>query len=154
VLKAIDALIDAEPKAAGQLAGLRFKTSGEMDNEKAYVWARTAVDGPLKDNAQALNAIAWQIVDPEDNTFTKKDLDLALRSAMRADEVTKHKDPAIIDTLAKVYHDKGDLTKAVELQEKAVKLIADAPEAQRDQMEQELKDRLQQYKDKARKQGG
>jgi len=126
---------------------------GAKDNEKAYAWARTAVDGPVKDNAQALNAIAWTIVDPDDSTFTKKDLDLALRAAMRADEVSKHKDAAIIDTLAKVYHDKGDLAKAVELQDKAVKALEEMPEAQRDSMEQELKDRLQQYKDELKKKG-
>jgi hypothetical protein len=73
---------------------------------------------------------------------------------MRADELTKHKDPAIIDTLAKVYHDKGDLGKAIELQEKAVKLIGDAPEDQKASMEQELKDRLEQYQKEQKKRQG
>src|SRR5262249_50394773 len=122
-----DKLMEADPAKFGGLAAAKFKYLGGKDNEKAYAWARKAVEGPVKDSAMGLNAIAWTIVDPDDNTFTKKDLDLALRAAMRADEVSKHKDPAIIDTLAKVYHDKGDLAKAVELQEKAVKLIGDLP---------------------------
>jgi thiol-disulfide isomerase/thioredoxin len=152
-LKLMDDLMDANPAMAGGIAAAKFKMLGEKDNEKAYAWARKAIEGPVKDSAQGLNAIAWTIVDPADSTFTKKDLDLALRAAMRADEVSKHKDAAIVDTLAKVYHDKGDLAKAVELQEKAIKLLDDMPEAQRDQMEEELKDRLKSYKEEAKKKG-
>ncbi|MEX2218441.1 MAG: redoxin family protein [Phycisphaerales bacterium] len=152
-LTLMDDIMEANPAMAPQFAGTKFKMLGAQDNDKAYQWARKAVDTTCKDSAQALNAIAWTIVDPEDDTFTKKDLDLALKAATRADELTKSKDAAITDTLAKVYFDKGDVTKAVELQERAVKLLDDMPEMQREQMEQELKDRLKQFKDAAKKKG-
>jgi thiol-disulfide isomerase/thioredoxin len=154
IVKAVDAINAAEPRSIPGLAGLKFKNLGRQDATKAYAWAGEAVGTSLKDSAQALNAIAWTIVDPADDTFKKKDFDLALKAGLRADELTKHKDPAITDTVAKVYHDKGDLAKAVELQERAVKLLDDAPEAMRENMEAELKERLQQYKDEAKKRAG
>ena len=153
IIKAADALTAADPTMAARVAGSKFKALGHKDNAKAYAFAKEAMDGPAWENAQAMNEIAWTIVDPDDHTFTKKDLDLALKAASRGDELSKHKNPAILDTLAKVYHDKGDLAKAIEIQEKAVKALDDVPEAQRESMEQELKDRLQQFKDEAKKKG-
>jgi len=50
----------------------------------------------------------------------KKDLELALKAASKADELMKHENAAIIDTLARVYFLKGDIEKAIELQTKAV----------------------------------
>ena len=42
--------------------------------------------------------------------------------ATRADELTSHADPKVIDTLARCYFVNGDLRKAIELQKRAVKL--------------------------------
>src|SRR5690348_15837534 len=100
-----------------------------------------------------MNPIACKIVDPEDNTLTKKDLDLALKASLRTTELTKHMDAPIMDTLAKVYFDKGDVTKALEIQTKAVKALDELPDAQKEQLEKELKDRLDQYKYAAKKKG-
>ncbi len=77
-----------------------------------------------KKDAQALNEIAWGMVDPAEKV-ENPDLDLALRAAEAADAITEHKDPMIIDTLARVHFMKGNVAKAIELQEKAVSL---APE--------------------------
>ena len=75
-------------------------------------------------DAQALNEIAWGMVDPAEK-HEDVDIDLALRAAEAADEITGHKDAMIIDTLARVHFVKGNTAKAIELQEKAVSL---APE--------------------------
>ncbi len=107
--------------------------------DEAYKLAAPMVDGAFKDNAQGLNLIAWTIVDP-DKPVAKKDLDLALKAANRAMEITKSKDPAITDTLAWVYFTKGDTAKAIELEKKAIALAADD-----DQMKSELEGSLKKF---------
>jgi len=89
--------------------------------EKAAAFGKELIEGPLKDIPQGLNLVAWGIVDPEHKVpVEQRDLVLALAAASRADELTSHADPSILDTLARVYFWKGDLAKAVELQKKAV----------------------------------
>ena len=97
------------------------------------------VDKAIADkDSSALNGIAWTIVDPE-GKVEKKDLDLALKAAMKADELMKHEDPAVMDTLARVYFLKGDVDKAVEIETKAV-------EAAKGQMKSELQQALDEFK--------
>lgn len=127
------ALRAAEGKLRDYAAAIR---SGDTD--RAYTIGRELVDGPVANNAGALNAIAWPIVDPA-GKVEKKDLDLALRAAKRAVELTESKDAAILDTLARVHFCKGDVAKAVELQTKAVEI---APA----QMKEELQGALDEYK--------
>jgi len=105
--------------------------------DKAYDLARKTLEGDLKDNPQVLNEIAWLIVDPTANV-EKKDLDLAYTAAVRANDLTKGKDAAILDTLARVHFVKGDTAKALELQKKAVDL---APE----QLKEQLQEALEEY---------
>lgn len=90
------------------------------------------------DDAQTLNSLSWAIVDPQGGV-EKKDLDLAMKAANRACELTEWKDGAILDTLARVYYVKGDVSKAIELQTKAV-------EHAQPQMVEELKAVLEEYK--------
>jgi thiol-disulfide isomerase/thioredoxin len=68
---------------------------------------------------QSLNYIAWWIVDPEVDR-AHRDLELAMRAAAKAAELTKWKDGRILDTLARVHAWKGDFAKAIEVQEKAI----------------------------------
>lgn len=105
--------------------------------DKAYDLARKTLDTDLKDNPQVLNEIAWLIVDPA-GKVEKKDLDLAMTAANKANDLTKGKDAAILDTLARVHFEKGDKAKALELQKKAVEL---AP----DQLKSELEASLKEY---------
>ncbi len=88
------------------------------------------VDGAIaKKDAQTLNQVAWGMVDPADPQ-AGADLDLALRAAEAADKITDHKDPMIIDTLARVHFVRGDTAKAIELQTKAVELADDRMKAE------------------------
>jgi thiol-disulfide isomerase/thioredoxin len=148
-LAALDEIAKLDPKAAAQFAPTRFTIllTGKKDYDKAYAYGNEIVDGACKDNAMALNEIAWQIVDPKGNV-EKKDLKLAMKAAQRAFDLTKGKDAAITDTLAKVYFDQGNITKALEYQEKAADL------AKGTQFEQEISDRLEEYKAAAKKKGG
>ena len=72
------------------------------------------------DDPQFLNAISWWTVD--DKLARHRDLDGALAWAKRADELTEHKDPQIIDTLARCWWERGDTVQAIETQRKAVSL--------------------------------
>ena len=85
----------------------------------------------FKDDGQQLNQIAWLIVDPEAK-YEKRDLKLALKAALRSNELTKGEDAGVLDTLARVYFLSGDSAKAVEFQTKAVELVKDNPEAAKD----------------------
>ena len=74
-------------------------------------------------------------------------LALAVEGGKKADELAKEKDAAIADTLAMAYFDSGEVTKAVETQERAVKLAKGTPLEQNKEMEE----RLEKYKKAAAK---
>lgn len=75
------------------------------------------------DNAMTLNQVAWTIVDNKD--VKNRDYDVAMKAATRANELTKGEDAAILDTLARVYYEMGDLKNAVAYQKKAVEHAPD-----------------------------
>lgn len=86
----------------------------------AWRAAEGLVDEAMKTNdTQTLNSIAWTIVNPETD-ISERDLPLALKAARAANAATGEKDPAILDTLARVYWWMGEKSHAVELQRKAV----------------------------------
>lgn len=110
------------PLFAQDMDGVRFTILAKLPEQLA---AAEKVGGKLVDEAiaakdeMALNQLAWELVDPaveRENRF----LDLALRAAKAANELTGQTDGAILDTLGRVYFWKGDLTKAVEIQRSAV----------------------------------
>jgi thiol-disulfide isomerase/thioredoxin len=142
------ALIDeaaAENPALGKmLAPQKFQLLTRAgDGDKTLQFARKIVEGEERENAELLNFVAWTIVDP-DSGFKpdKKLLALALDAARKADELTKGKNGAIADTLAKAYFDNGDVAKAIEHQERAIKL-AEGTELANDKS---LQKRLEQYR--------
>ncbi len=98
-------------------------------------------------DAQSLNAIAWAIVDPDAKLKPgPKLLELAVETAKQADKLAKEKDAAIADTLAKAYFDSGDVAKAVETQERAVR-VAKGTQYESDKS---IVERLEQYKKAAK----
>lgn len=144
-LEALTKLEKEYPKLAEGMGDMRFNLLMQDGNyEEAYKAATGIVDQAIaKKDATRLNAIAWTIVDPE-GKVEKKDLDLALKAALKADEFSNHKDAAILDTLARTYFCKGDFAKAVETETKAVEL-ADG------QMKEDLQKSLDEFKAKAGK---
>jgi thiol-disulfide isomerase/thioredoxin len=146
-MKAAAELAAKEQEQARAMMALRgevVKFRGMLDKseyEEAYKLGGKLVDDAIASkNAQMLNEIAWFIVDPE-GTVGKRDLDLAMKAAVKADEFSGGKDAAIIDTVARVHFRKGDVKKAVELQTKAVEL-ASGP------MKEQLTAALDEYKKK------
>ena len=102
-----------------QLSEMKFEAllTGKNDKAAAYAWAETIAKS-YWDNSNALNSLAWGIVDDLDAEY--QDLDFALRVAHRASELTDNEDEMILDTLARAYWENGDRYKAIAWQEKAV----------------------------------
>jgi len=96
----------------------------------------------FKDNPQGLNQLAWMIVDPKRPKAPADAAKAALAAAQRADQLRDGKDAAIADTLARAYFVTGDAARAVEAQERAIKLAA-GTELEKDAT---LKERLAEYK--------
>jgi hypothetical protein len=88
--------------------------------DKANAPATRLVDEAiLAKDASTLNHVAWAVVDPK-RDLPRRDLDLALRAAQKAVELTKEKNSAMLSTLARVWFWKQELGKAVAVEEKAV----------------------------------
>jgi thiol-disulfide isomerase/thioredoxin len=68
------------------------------------------------EESNMLNAIAWNLAAEMGGV----ELDLALKMALRADELEGGKSASIHDTVARVYYEKEDLDSAIEWQKKAV----------------------------------
>ncbi len=88
-----------------------------------YKWAAQLVDVMFRERPDMLNAIAWAIVDGKG--IEKRDLDLALRAAIRAEDLTNGTNMEVLDTLARVHFEKGNIGQAVTTQEQALKLAVD-----------------------------
>ncbi len=147
-LKTFDEFEKAWPAVAETMSGMKFTIAlNTKDYDLAYGIAGKIVDKAIAaKSAETLNEIAWTIVDPE-GTVENKNLDLAFKAANKACEFTNWKDGAVLDTLARVYFEKGDLKKAVETQTKAV-------EVTNGQMKASLEATLKEYQDALAKQPG
>jgi thiol-disulfide isomerase/thioredoxin len=116
----------------------------QMEQPKqAYAYAEE-ITKQHWDEAMALNHIAWFIVDSPQ--VKERNLDLALKMANRGVELEQN-NAAILDTLARVHYEKGDLKKAVEIQRKAVQHAEEG-------MAEQLKTALEKYESEAAKKKG
>jgi len=89
------------------------------------------------DDHMLLNQIAWYVVDTEG--IETRDTDFAMKAAMRANELSNGRDAAILDTVARVHYESGDLDEAIEWQKKAVKHAGD------DQLGDGVRETLRKY---------
>jgi thiol-disulfide isomerase/thioredoxin len=142
ILTILDREIAATPSLETRLGMLKYMTlvrSG--DSAKAAEYGDHLVDTVYKFAPEALNSLAWNIVDPKIRVKSDPDaVKLALKAAMRADTIREQKDPAIADTLAAAYFASGDSANAIKTQERAVTL------AKGTAMEKELTGNLARYK--------
>jgi thiol-disulfide isomerase/thioredoxin len=67
------------------------------------------------DDSMFLNGLAWSMATQMDDL----DLEMALKFAMRANELTADKDASILDTVARIHYEQGNLEQAIEWQTKA-----------------------------------
>lgn len=122
-MKAADELIalDAESYSRAGAAVFQMMLNSGKDPAPAYAYATKLAEGALKNDGEALNQMAWLIVDPE-HAITNPNVDVAVKLADRAVEATQGTDPAVLDTQARAYFVKGDTAKAIAIEEKVVEL--------------------------------
>ena len=77
------------------------------------------------DEGMTLSSIAWFVINKPD--LESRDLNFAMKAADRANRLTDGKDPSILDTLARIHYEKGDVKKAVKWQRKALAAGAGTP---------------------------
>lgn len=117
-----------------------------VDEQKAYALARQLANGEYKNNPNALNMLAWSIV--EDNTerpLKSPDYALAVEIAQRAVQLTQEKDPFILDTLAYALFKQGKVEEAIRYQEKAVALLKEQSGVP-DEIRREIEERLEKFR--------
>jgi len=125
MIEGLDDLMVVDPTRHDAAAIKKFELLlfGLHNYDDGYQWATQLVDIMFKDRPDMLNAIAWAIVDGKG--LEQRDLDLALRAATRAEDLTDGSNMDVLDTLARVHFEKGNITKAVTIQEQALKLAID-----------------------------
>jgi thiol-disulfide isomerase/thioredoxin len=149
VLTSVNAILERKPQFESSYGPLKVTAYIKLgDEEKALAYARQLSTSDLKKSAEGLNALAWAIVDPDAGIKPgAKLVQFAVETAQRADKLAQEKNAAIADTLAKAYFDSGDFAKALETQERAVRLTKGTPL----ENEKGMAGRLEQYKKSAAK---
>ena len=122
-IELLDELIAEVPKASLKLkmAKVSLLLEAERADEASAVIAELGDEN--WENAGFLNGLSWSMATEMDGV----DLDDALKFAERANELTSEADGSVLDTLARVHYERGELEKAIEYQTKAVTV---APELQ------------------------
>ncbi len=111
----------------------------------AYPIGRELVEA-FWDESSWLNGLAWFIA--TDEGVKTRDLDLALKAATRASDLTRNRDAGTLDTVARVYYEQGRLDKAISWQEKAVNNAAEGKGGD------EIRQTLEQYRKEKDEKGG
>jgi thiol-disulfide isomerase/thioredoxin len=153
VLKLIDEAIALDPEMEARLGLGKYQILVVKggDPEKAHQYGKQLMDKRLKDDPKGLITLAWITVGTQGaEKPDAKLLQLALAAAQRADELSQGKEAGIADILAKAYFDNGKPAKAVECQERAIKLAKGTPL----ENDKELEKRLEDYKKALEKSGG
>lgn len=143
VVAALDQLMAIDPTRFDQAAikKLEILLFQQKDYAAGYKWATELVDTAYRERAEMLNAIAWAIADAPE--LEQRDLELALRAARRANDLTSGQEAQILDTLARVHFARGERDLAVKRAEEAVKLAIDG----------KTKDEIQKHLDEYRAAG-
>ncbi|MBM3991832.1 MAG: redoxin domain-containing protein [Planctomycetes bacterium] len=124
-LETIEEMRTLDPLTEARTAAWRFTALLNLGrDEEAWAYGRAALEGLLKDDALALNVIAWTVVDPRAPARASRDLDFALAAAERATELTERRNAAILDTLAVVQFERGSVALAIATEEEALALAA------------------------------
>lgn len=141
-LKVVDEMVEAEPMLEARVAMFKFNLLMQIQKpDQLAAHVEKMITKIYADEAQALNNVAWTLVDPESKQELNDKLKaLALQAAKRADQLTKSEDGPIADTLARALFVNGDVDQAISVQERAVKL------AKGTEHEKELTARLEEYK--------
>ena len=144
----IDEILGDVPSAEMMVGPMKLTALIKLnEQDKALEYAKKLSKSELSKQAQGMNGLAWAIVDPDAGLKpSAKLIEFALDAARQADDMADGKNGMIADTLAKAYFDSGDAKKALETQERAVRLIEEAGVKE----DPGMKDRLERYKKAAK----
>jgi thiol-disulfide isomerase/thioredoxin len=124
---AVADLKKAEPAMSDSLDTVQFSILlGRKNYVEAYKLAESLSDAH-PNNAGMQNSIAWTIA--AQPGLEKRDLALAEKAAGRASEATQGKEPAVLDTLARVQFMNGKKKEAIATEQKALDLAPDEQKA-------------------------
>ena len=132
------------PESEAQLGAVKFEFMARLADPKTNEYAKHLFENVLKDDPFNLNQVAWYLVDDEVN-YKAADYALAVKIAEKAVKLSKGEDESLLDTLGYAYFKNGQLDKAIETQEKAVKL-AEKSKTATDETKEELRYRLSKFK--------
>jgi tetratricopeptide (TPR) repeat protein len=107
--------LEKESSWSSRLSTLKLTILQKMGRAEEAAKLRAELVEKSWDDAMVLNEVAWGIA----TSSGERDLALAGKAAQRASELREHKDAAILDTLARVFYEQGQLNKAIEWQKKA-----------------------------------
>lgn len=118
----INELIALDEQFYGTWAGSKYQALVfDGKHEEAASYGRQIMDERLVTCESVLNKLAWFIVDPDgDFEDADRDVELALRTARFANELSGGRDSTILDTLARAHHLSGDVDQALSFQQLAV----------------------------------
>ena len=141
-LTLLDEYAELNPAMGDQIMSAKFGMLAEAERyDDAYAVANELIEST--EEPMVLNQVAWTIVNP-DSPMKDKNLDVALRAAERGVELAKDADgdtqAMILDTLARVHFEQGDVAKAGEVQQQAIDAATNA------QLKQQLQESLKEYK--------
>lgn len=145
-LAKLDQLAAEVPSRAPLIGMLKFRMllSADGNSEQALAEGRKLLKLETAVAPEFLNAIAWEVVDPERKQPAAAKLQaFALEAAKLADERSQQKNAAIADTLARALFVTGDAKAAAEVQRRAISLAEMTTGA--DALVKELKQRLTDY---------
>jgi thiol-disulfide isomerase/thioredoxin len=112
-----------------------FLSKDDLDNAAKMA---LSVSDSNKDNAMVQNQLAWKLA--TQNGLKGDALDTAAKIAARGNDIAEGKDPAVLDTLARLTFMQGKKDEAIKLETKAVGLA-------NDDMKEQLQKTLDSYKD-------
>jgi|GEM_PF-3054930 len=121
-----DKNLDPRVKDEHYLKQLQFMTRLRdfNDPKDAYAFGREFME-EIWDNSQLLNELASNVL--TDEHVKRRDFAFAEKAAARAVELTERKDPTRLHTLARLYYERGELAKAIEIQKEAVDNLEGQP---------------------------
>ncbi len=146
----IDKLIAEDPKMEMGLAMAKFTALLNSDEPTAYAYAKALSEGIYAHESNALNSIAWAIVDDK-SPAKNPDFPTAIGIAQKAADLIKEdgdEKAYVLDTLAYAYFKSGDYDKAIATQTKAVALADREGTKIDDATRKEIRDRLEVFKKK------
>ncbi len=139
----IDKVFVAEPALEKRFAMVKVTLLMQSDETAVAPYMKKLAAGIFKEDAMMLNQMAWMLVD-EEAPMKSADPKVAIQIAEQAVKLTQEKDAMILDTLALAYFKDKQVKKAIETQEKAVKLLKDSDVDE--ETKKEIMDRLERFK--------